>query len=228
MNATNTLVETANETQVVNLALNGKLLDNGRILMASVPSSGSSTLSLPIMLVLIFIVASIVGVIMTALFVMRSRFSNWRLNTAKEVSADPEQGLKTDEKEAATTVDTSESAEEKPSQASPASNAPLIAEESAKEETLKEVVKEEVKEEAKAEVNEEVKEEAKEETNEVTKEEEAGEVKPSVEVGKDVPAGVPVTSSSSLIVSVLNELSESVACKLEGDADPEKEPLKTE
>lgn len=52
MNATNTLVETANETQVVNLALNGKLLDNGRILMASVPSSGSSTLSLPIILVL--------------------------------------------------------------------------------------------------------------------------------------------------------------------------------
>ena len=44
------------------------------------------------------------------------------------------------------------------------------------------------------------------------------------------PAAEQITSSSSLIVNVLNELSESVACKLAGEAssEEEKEPLNAE
>lgn len=242
INVTNTLVNAttmSNKTQVVNFALNGKLLanqsDNGRILMPT--NASSSSLSLPIILVLIFIMASIVGIIVTALFVMRRRFSTWRLNGSKSSPDDnPEQGgltekdtkdevktetvvQKTSEVEGEvkeekakdtvevtveTTVDTNQG-EAKEGQASPSSASPLInADEVKTEEKTNEPAATEVKSE------------------EVTKSTE--ETKP------EVPAKEQVTSSSSLIVNVLNELSESVACKLAGEvsADPEKEPLKNE
>lgn len=205
----NTLVETtiSNATQVVNFALNsGKLLangseNNGRVLMAKVPTGNNSlanaTFSLPIILVLIFILASIVGVIVTALFVMRNRFSTWRLDRSKSAPVDGEDGIKaepaTPPPTEAMTITTGDKEE-----SSAASDAPLIgegvvapaSETTTPVETTTAVV---VVEESEVAV-----------------------------VGKEV-----VTSSSSLIVNVLNELSESVACKLES-MDPEKEPLKGE
>ena len=89
----------ANATQIVNYALNGKLLESpesGRSLVVT-PASGNSSaaLSLPLLLVLIFIVASLVAIIVTAMFVMRRRFSSWKLSgiagdsdDAKEVDAE--------------------------------------------------------------------------------------------------------------------------------------------
>lgn len=250
VNATNTM---SNKTQIVNFALNGKLLanqsDNGRILMPSANAS-SGTLSLPIILVLIFIMASIVGIIVTALFVMRRRFSTWRLDGTKTSPDDnPEQGgltekdikdeVKTDlvdekaqvktsdtveadtneekatagttEATVTTTVDTNQP-EAKDGQASPSSASPLINEtgEAKTEEKSNEV-------DAKVETEAKVEEVAKT-TEETTVQ------------SNDVPIKEQVTSSSSLIVNVLNELSESVACKLAGEvnADPEKEPLNNE
>lgn len=244
VNATNTM---SNKTQIVNFALNGKLLanqsDNGRILMPSANAS-SGTLSLPIILVLIFIMASIVGIIVTALFVMRRRFSTWRLDGTKTSPDDnPEQGgltekdikdeVKTDlvdekaqvktsdtveadtneekataattEATVTTTVDTNQP-EAKDGQASPSSASPLINEtDEAKTEEKSNEVEAKVEEVAKT-------------TEETTVQ------------SNDVPIKEQVTSSSSLIVNVLNELSESVACKLAGEvnADPEKEPLNNE
>lgn len=207
--ANNTLVETtiSNATQVVNFALNsGKLLangseNNGRVLMSKVPVNNgviNTTFSLPIILVLIFILASIVGVIVTALFVMRNRFSTWRLDRSKSAPVDGEDGIKAE----STTPPTTEVAEvttAEKEKSSADSDAPLIAEEvaaPAPETTTAPV-----------------------ETTTAVMVVEETEV---AVVGKEV-----VTSSSSLIVNVLNELSESVACKLES-MDPEKEPLKSE
>lgn len=213
-----TLVEAtmSNATQIVNFALNGKLLantsDNGRVLMAKVNNNSSgATLSLPIILVLIFILASIVGVIVTALFVMRSRFSTWRLDGSKSSPNDLEEAKPVetnDTKTPETKIDIIVEApteQDNKEQASPASNSPLINKEVTQEE-------EEKTQEATTPVvvvmdTEEVK------TVVVPKEEEAAP--------KEV-----VTSSSSLIVNVLNELSESVATKLESISDQEKEPLK--
>lgn len=208
--------------QIVNFALNGKMLvngsdGNGRIMIGNDQSNAvvsSAGLSMPVMLVLIFVIASIVGVIVTALFVMRRRFSTWRLdlNNSKTSKTggtpDPEAGdVKTDikseekvsdeaetkkesteeTKEVPTTIDTNTQGSEttKDGQSSPSSNSPLI------------------------------------NNTEVTKTE-AAPVTEETTLKVD-----QITSSSSLIVNVLNELSESVACKLAGEAnaDPEKEPL---
>lgn len=224
----NTLVNStmSNQTQIVNYALNGKLLDtqeSGRSLVVTPARNNSGALSLPIILVLIFIMASIVGIIVTALFVMRRRFSTWRLTTNDTKEVDAETGTKDETKEAekgvkseeaatavktetetaAPTIDTNQEGDEQ-KQASPSSNAPLIAESA------------EAVPEAKTETVVETKTEEAE-----TKADEAP-VKPTEQV----------TSSSSLIVNVLNELSESVACKLAGEVAPvteeEKEPLKKE
>lgn len=229
----NTLVNStmSNQTQIVNYALNGKLLDtqeSGRSLVVTPASNNSGALSLPIILVLIFIMASIVGIIVTALFVMRRRFSTWRLSTNDSKEVDAETGAKVELKEsevdvkptektadvktetetqekAAPTVDTNQEGD-KQEQPSPSSNAPLIAESTdvPKTETVAEATKTEEAVSAEAKVGEE-----------------SAAVKPTEQV----------TSSSSLIVNVLNELSESVACKLAGEVAPsaeEKEPLNTE
>jgi hypothetical protein len=208
MSANKTLVETtmSNATQIVNFALNGKLLantsDNGRVLMAKVNNnSNGAALSLPIILVLIFILASIVGVIVTALFVMRSRFSTWRLDGSKSSPNDLEEAKPVetvDTKTPETKIDIIIEApveQDNKEQASPASNSPLINKEVAKEE-------EKVQEATITVVDTEV-----------------------VSAKEAAPKEV-VTSSSSLIVNVLNELSESVATKLESISDQEKEPLK--
>lgn len=224
----NTLVNStmSNQTQIVNYALNGKLLDtqeSGRSLVVTPAGNNSGALSLPIIFVLIFIMASIVGIIVTALFVMRRRFSTWRLTTNDTKEVDAETGtkdetkgadkdvkseeattaVKTETETAAPTVDTNQEGDEQ-KQASPSSNAPLIAESA------------------------EAVPEAKTETVAETKTEEA---ETKVEEAPAKPTE-QVTSSSSLIVNVLNELSESVACKLAGEVVPvteeEKEPLKSE
>lgn len=248
INATSTLVNStsmSNQTQVVNFALNGKTLNEEVEVVLSSSNASSSGLSLPIILVLIFIIASIVGIIVVSLFVMRRRFSTWRLNGSKsspdndaenggltenkeDTAADTVDGavvtekktaaeeVKTNESESEkvsdelkpTTVDTTnQDVEEKTGQASPSSNSPLINDSETVESTETPVAKTET--------------ETPEKTEEPIKNEESS--KPAIE---------QVTSSSSLIVNVLNELSESVACKLAGDVtaavDPEKEPLKTE
>lgn len=226
----NTLVNStmSNQTQIVNYALNGKLLDtqeSGRSLVVTPAGNNSGALSLPIILVLIFIMASIVGIIVTALFVMRRRFSTWRLTTNDTKEVDAETGTKVETKEcekdvkaeeattavktetetAAPTVDTNQEGDEQ-KQASPSSNAPLIAESG----------------EAVTEAKTETAAETKTEEAETKVEETQAPVKPTEQV----------TSSSSLIVNVLNELSESVACKLAGEVAPvteeEKEPLNSE
>lgn len=216
----NTLLEKtmSNATQIVNFALNGKLLanqsDNGRVLMAPVNNSNGGALSLPIILVLIFILASIVGVIVTALFVMRSRFSTWRLDGSKSSPNDLEEAKPVNDKEtkADTKIDIKVEAAtpEDKEQASPASNSPLI---------NKEVTPE--NEEAKVQEVVATVVVVKTEDEVVTKTTENANIT-EVPIVKEV-----VTSSSSLIVNVLNELSESVATKLES-IDPEKEPLKNE
>ncbi len=143
--------------------------------------------------VLIFILAAIVGVIVTALFVMRNRFSTWRLDRSKSNPGDAEEGGKAELE----TQSPAEAKAEEKEQASAASDAPLINKDEVTAETP--VVEES--------------------TSVVVVVEQVESVTPA---GKEV-----VTSSSSLIVNVLNELSESVACKLES-LDPEKEPLKAE
>lgn len=248
MNGTSTLVNStsmSNQTQVVNFALNGKLLNDEVEVMLSPSNASNSGLSLPIILVLIFIIASIVGIIVVSLFVMRRRFSTWRLNGSKSSPNDAENGGLTENKEEAagdtvdaaividkktvveevkdeklesekvsdelkpTTVDTTnQTVEEKTGQVSPSSNSPLINDTEATESVETAAVKL-------------TETETTEKTEEPLKKDESS--KPPIE---------QVTSSSSLIVNVLNELSESVACKLAGDVsapvDPEKEPLKTE
>jgi FtsZ-interacting cell division protein ZipA len=224
-NTTNALLvnatQSSDQPQVVNFALNGKMLvngsDNGRIIMNANNelNASSPVMSMPVMLVLMFVIASIVGVIVTALFVMRRRFSTWRLNMNNSKTdnnnSDPETGdvkeeIKSEEKvkpeeseteikkdeiyekkvDEPTSIDTKTAEMNKEGQASPSSNSPLI---NNTEVTTTESIP-------------------------VTQE----------EIQKPVDQ---VTSSSSLIVNVLNELSESVACKLAGEAnaDPEKEPL---
>ncbi len=145
--------------------------------------------------VLIFILAAIVGVIVTALFVMRNRFSTWRLDRSKSNPGDAEEGGKAELE----TQSPAEAKTEEKEQASAASDAPLINKDEVTAETTAPVVEES--------------------TSVVFVVEQVESV---TAAGKEV-----VTSSSSLIVNVLNELSESVACKLES-LDPEKEPLKAE
>lgn len=229
LNETSTLLNAtmSNQSQIVNYALSGKLLDKSAdlTLVGAVPSQGASGFSLPLILILIFVLASIVGVIVTALFVMRRRFSTWRLDTSKgdvknndnvdngdiekeAVTAETKPEAAAAEEEAPT-VDTKVTNEQQSSeQLSPSSNSPLI--------------------------NEAEKVAADKETEaEQTKEDEEVKAAPTEEQTEEVQK-VPeqqVMSSSSLIVNVLNELSESVATKLAGEvnsADPEKEPLKNE
>lgn len=235
-NTTSTLVNTtlANQSSnprntVVNFALNGKLLanqsiDNGRIIVSQPSANSAPTLSLPIILVLIFILASIVGIIVTALFVMRRRFSTWRLDSSKPCpNGDGESGDLTEniinkeslaEKTEATTK--AETLDEKPEVVKEAETTPTP--------TTIETAQPEAAQEAQASptsasplINQE--EQVKPEPTTIVDEPAKSSATPQPE---------QVTSSSSLIVNVLNELSESVACKLAGEvtSDPEKEPLK--
>lgn len=246
INGTNTLLNTtmSNQSQIVNYALNGKLLDNGAdnglTVVGAVPSQGASSVSLPLILILIFVLASIVGVIVTALFVMRRRFSTWRLDSSKTETKnqDLEDGITkkpdatdspTETKETVTTTETEAPTvntklntenEQSTEQLSPSSNSPLINEaEKLTETTNKEQTETEP---AKKEVTES-------EQSNVPATESTTEEKETIEEVQRVPE--QITSSSSLIVNVLNELSESVATKLAceiNNADPEKEPLKNE
>jgi len=138
-----------------------------------------------------------VGVIVTALFVMRNRFSTWRLDRSKSSPGDAEEGTKPELE----TQSPAEAKTEEKEQASAASDAPLI------------------NKDASDQVAAETAPVVEESTTVVVVVEQVESVTPA---GKEV-----VTSSSSLIVNVLNELSESVACKLES-VDPEKEPLQAE
>ncbi len=143
------------------------------------------------------------GVIVTALFVMRNRFSTWRLDRSKSSPADAEEGIK------------AEQSENKPVEAktdNTESDSPLINKEEEEETPV-----------TKTTTTETAPVEGENVTNEETSAVAAvSEETETLTVGKEV-----VTSSSSLIVNVLNELSESVACKLES-MDPEKEPLQSE
>jgi len=246
INGTSTLLNTtmSNQSQIVNYALNGKLLDNGAdnglTLVGAVPSQGAPSVSLPLILILIFVLASIVGVIVTALFVMRRRFSTWRLDSSKvetknqdledgttkkpdatDSATETKETITTTETEAPT-VDTKLNTENEQSteQLSPSSNSPLINEADKLTETTN---KEQTETEpAKKEVTES-------EQSNVPATESTTDEKATTEEVQRVPE--QITSSSSLIVNVLNELSESVATKLAceiNNADPEKEPLKNE
>ena len=158
-------------------------------------SAATSSSTLILILISLVVVSCIIAIVVTALFVMRRRFTIWRLNGSKSNEcSDGANGVLTNASSENGSVNKCEGVVE------------------AKTETV---------DETKTEVD-----------NEETVEQKVEQVKTETQ---NLPEQ---TSATSLIVNVLNELSESVACKLANtpskstnnliNQDPEKQPLNTE
>lgn len=196
-------------------------------------ATSSSTLPLTITFISLAVVACIIAIIISALFVMRRRFSIWRLNASTKLNdKDSGNGGETGSNES---VD-GDNVEKKCVEAD-AVEGERVTEQCT--ETQQDVVVSPTQEGTNVESTEPIKP-ADAVTGNVSEEvakavDSVDGVAPTVvESAATVPA---VTSSSSLIVNVLNELSESVASKLASTAkspsksnlsDPEKQPLNEE
>jgi hypothetical protein len=197
-------------------------------------ATSSSTLPLTITFISLAVVACIIAIIISALFVMRRRFSIWRLNASTKLNdKDSGNGGETGSNES---VDGDNV--EKKCVEDVAVEGERVTEQCTTEKQPDTIVSS-------------TQESTNVESNEPTKPVEVVNGNVSEEIAKAVDsvdavaptvvesaATVPaVTSSSSLIVNVLNELSESVASKLASTAkspsksnlsDPEKQPLNEE
>jgi hypothetical protein len=202
-------------------SLNGRIINNNNNSVTAIPTN---SLSLTLILVLIAVVTLVVsGIILSALFVMRRRFSIWRLNgnnngeskeipTSDEPTADATCATKEEGKEETCALKCDEINEKDPELVK------KVMEAAATDSTAVPVsvnVDNGYSNEAAADL-------ISNEKNESEQQQQQQQASPSsssplienVNDEHEQPKVEQVTSSSSLIVNVLNELSESVACKL--------------
>jgi len=232
LNNSNVLVDSKTLSPKVNFAqYNGKLLVNqtaessmnGRIITAAHNNNGvtavsTNGLSMAVVIALIAIVTVVVSaIIISAVFIMKRRFSIWRLNGDGSDS----KATGTEEiKESSDNKDTTEVKCEEVNEKDPevAKQVALAAEqpvsvsvENAQTEQTIENKTEEIAQQASPSSSSPLIEKT-EETEQVTPQPTQQQSEPELKE--------QVTSSSSLIVNVLNELSESVACKLASAHSP--------
>jgi flagellar basal body-associated protein FliL len=207
---------------------------------SSAAVSGASNFTTLVILISLIVVACIAAAIISAIFIMKRRFSSWRINSSKagaETGEDAENGdakcTEVNEKEAevkkeATVETTNEQAPvetvEAKQDAVVSAEAPVVAEVVEKtQELTTQVVVEQVEQPQASPSSESPLIEEQPQAQTVVAEQPAVVVEAGVE-----PAVVNANtqSSTSLIANVLSELSESVASKLQ--TDPEKQPLNHE
>jgi hypothetical protein len=202
-------------------SLNGRIINNNNNSVTAIPTN---SLSLTLILVLIAVVTLVVsGIILSALFVMRRRFSIWRLNgnnngeskeipTSDEPTAGATCATKEDVKEETCALKCDEINEKDPELAK------KVMEAAATDSTAVPVSVNVDN----GHSNEAATDLISNEKNESEQQQQQQQASPSsssplienVNEEHEQPKVEQVTSSSSLIVNVLNELSESVACKL--------------
>lgn len=206
---------------------------------SSAAVSGASNFTTLVILISLIVVACIAAAIISAIFIMKRRFSSWRINSSKagaETGEDAENGdakcTEVNEKEAeakkeATVETTNEQAPvetlEAKQDAVVSGETPVVAEVVEKtQELTTQVVVEQVEQPQASPSSESPLIEEQPQPQTVVAE-------PAVvaEAGVEpAAANTNTQSSTSLIANVLSELSESVASKLQ--TDPEKQPLNHE
>ena len=204
---------------------------------SSAAVSGASNFTTLVILISLIVVACIAAAIISAIFIMKRRFSSWRINSSKagaETGEDAENGdakcTEVNEKEAevkkeATVETTNEQAPaetvEAKQDAVVSGETPVVAELVEKtQELTAQVVVEQV---------EQPQASPSSESPLIDEQPQTVVAEPAVVVEAGVEPAVVNTntqSSTSLIANVLSELSESVASKLQ--TDPEKQPLNHE
>ena len=214
------------EKPVANLVqYNGKLLANqtesainGRIINPSqnsnsVTAVATNGLSLTVVIALIAVVLVVVtAIIASALFVMRRRFSTWRLNgdagnDSKAMPGSDSTETKEQESKEQCAIEINEKDHELAKQVSLAADAPVSI-------TIENGHANEAVSDSQSEKLEQNEQQQASPSSSSPLIEKSDEVQAIV----DTELKEQVTSSSSLIVNVLNELSESVACKLDASA----------
>lgn len=214
------------EKPVANLVqYNGKLLanqtesaPNGRIISPSqnsnsVTAVATNGLSLTVVIALVAVVLVVVtAIIVSALFVMRRRFSTWRLNgdsgnDSKTTPGSDSTETKEQESKEQCAFEINEKDPELAKQVSLAADAPVSI-------TIENGHANEAVSDSQSEKLEQNEQQQASPSSSSPLIEKSDEVQATVET----ELKEQVTSSSSLIVNVLNELSESVACKLDAAA----------
>ena len=204
---------------------------------SSAAVSGASNFTTLVILISLIVVACIAAAIISAIFIMKRRFSSWRINSSKagaETNEDAENGdakcTEVNEKEA--TVETTN--EQTPAETVEAKQdavvsgeTPAVAEVVEKSQELTTQVVVEQVEQPQASPSSEsplIEEQSQAQTVVVAEQNTVVAIETGVEPAVVVNANTQ--SSTSLIANVLSELSESVASKLQ--TDPEKQPLNQE
>jgi len=201
-------------------SLNGRIINNNNNSVTAIPTN---SLSLTLILVLIAVVTLVVsGIILSALFVMRRRFSIWRLNgnnngeskeipTSDEPTADATCATKEEVKEETCALKCDEINEKDPELVK------KVMEAAATDSTAVPVsvnVDNGHSNEAATDLISNEKNEIEQQQQQQASPSSSSPLIENVNDELEQPKVQQVTSSSSLIVNVLNELSESVACKL--------------